>query len=281
MLEKGFQKAVKYESKLRLALCGPTGSGKTYTSLVLGQRIANIMGELVRPAPRIALVDTERGSASKYADLFDFDVLELQSFNPREYVKAIKLAEEGGYGVLVIDSLSHAWAGKDGALEMVDNAAATSGNSNKWVAWRTVTPEHNKLVDAMLGSNLHLIVTMRSKMGYIQTTDQNGKAIIQKIGMQPIQRDGIEYEFDIVGDMDVSNTLIVSKTRCPELTQAVVHRPDASLADRIMTWLHGVEIPFCQVHECQYQWTKSKTGKSGWAHRASDGTWCAPGLKLT
>ena len=108
-----FTKATKQEAKLRLALAGPSGSGKTYTAL----QIATHLG-----GP-IALVDTERGSARKYADLFSFDVLELDSFHPERYIEAIHEAEEAGYAVLILDSLSHAWAGKDGALELVDKAA--------------------------------------------------------------------------------------------------------------------------------------------------------------
>jgi len=225
-----FKPAVKYQSRLRLALIGPAGSGKTYSSL----NIARYLGD------KVALVDTEHGSASKYADLFRFDVLELTSFSPQVYVDAIRAAV--GYDVLILDSLSHAWMGKDGALELVDRAAKRAGNS--FAAWREVTPLHNMLVETMLSSPLHLIVTMRSKMAYVvEMDDKTKKTTVRKVGMQPVQRDGLEYEFDVVADMDVDNTLIVSKTRCPALKGQVIPCPGEEVASTLKAWLAGEPAP--------------------------------------
>jgi len=111
-----FQKATKRQSKMRLALIGPSGSGKTYTALTLATALSK----------NIAVIDTERGSASLYSDKFDFDVLELHTFNPQHYIDSIEAAAKAGYTVVVIDSLSHAWEGEGGALEMVDNITAKS-----------------------------------------------------------------------------------------------------------------------------------------------------------
>ena len=230
-----FRPAVKTESKLRMAIAGPSGSGKTYTSLLIAKRLAN--------GGPVAVIDTERGSASKYSDIVGFDVLELESFAPQRYVEAIQAAESAGYTVLVIDSLSHAWTGKDGALEMVDRAAARSQSSNSFAAWREVTPHHNALVNAMLGANLHLIVTMRSKQEYVQEKDERtGKTSVRKIGLAPVQRDGMEYEFDVFGEMDNANKLIVSKSRCPALNEAVISKPDAKVAETLLGWLAGAPV---------------------------------------
>jgi hypothetical protein len=226
-----FQKATKKQAKLRLALIGPSGSGKTYTALTLATHLV--------PGGRIAVIDTERGSASKYADLFTFDVQEPESFHPRTYIEAIAEAQAAGYDVLVIDSLSHAWMGRDGALELVDKAAKRNPSGNSFAAWRDVTPLHNALVDALLATKLHIIVTMRSKMEYVQEKDERGKTVIRKVGLQPIQRDGLEYEFDVVGDMDVDNTLVVTKTRCSVLAGAVISKPGKPLADTLAHWLDG------------------------------------------
>jgi len=233
-----FVKATKHEAKLRLALAGPSGSGKTYTAL----QIATHLG-----GP-IALVDTERGSACKYADLFNFDVLGLDSFHPQRYIDAIHDAEDAGYAVLILDSLSHAWAGKDGALELVDKAAkrlaATyrSGKEDSFAAWREVTPVHNALVDAMVQSRLHLIVTMRTKTEYVVET-KDGKTAPRKIGLAPIQRDGLEYEFDVFADLDQDNTLIVHKTRCPTLSGGVFRKAGKEVADILNNWLQGEAVP--------------------------------------
>lgn len=231
-----FTPATKKQARLRMALIGPSGSGKTYTALTL----ASAFG-------KVAVIDTERGSASKYADKFTFDVLELTNYDPREYVKAIGEAARAGYDVLVIDSLSHAWNASGGVLEMVDRAAARSQSKNSFTAWRDVTPLHNALVDAMLTAPLHIIVTMRAKTEYVlEQVERNGRHITEprKVGMAPVQRDGIEYEFDVVGDMDVENNFAVSKTRCSALTGGVFNRPGEDLARVLKAWLtDGEPLP--------------------------------------
>jgi len=228
-----FQKAVKAKSKARIGLIGPSGSGKTYTALLLATHMGN----------RIALIDTEHGSASKYADEFDFDTLWLDNYHPKNYIEAIKAAGEAGYDVLIIDSLSHAWAGTDGALDLADKNAAKYGG-NRFAAWRDVTPLHNQLIEAILSSPCHVIATMRSKMEYIQTTDEKGRTVIRKVGMAPIQREGMEYEFDVVGELDIDHNFIVSKTRCKALDGAIIKCPGKELADTLKAWLSdGAEMP--------------------------------------
>lgn len=226
-----FKKAEKKQSYLRMALIGPAGSGKTYSALAVGSVLAQANGK------PLAVIDTEHGSASKYADLWPFDVLELESFDPRRYVEAIQAAQEAGYGVLVIDSLSHAWMGKDGALELVDRAAARTQSKNSFGAWRDVTPLHNQLVEAILSSRMHIIATMRAKTEYLVEQDERGKQSIRKAGLAPVQRDGLEYEFDVTGDLTQENNLIISKTRCPALAGAVIQRPGAQLANTLLDWL--------------------------------------------
>ncbi|PSR24736.1 ATP-binding protein [Sulfobacillus thermosulfidooxidans] len=224
---KQFHKATKTSSYLRMALVGPSGSGKTYSSL----RIATALGA------RVAVIDSERGSASKYADEFAFDVLELDTFAPQEYIEAIHAAGDAHYDVLIIDSLSHAWMGKGGVLEMHDAATAHERGGNSYTAWRTVSPEHNRLVDEILRAPLHLIATMRSKIAYVQEKDDRGKTVVRKVGLQPVQRDGLDFEFDVVGDMDQTNRLVISKTRCRALAQAVIRQPGDEVARTLKAWL--------------------------------------------
>jgi hypothetical protein len=225
-----FAKASKAQAKARVALMGVTGSGKTYTAL----KIATDMGGAV------ALIDTEHGTASKYADQFSFDTLSLTSYEPDTYVAAIKAAV--GYDVLVIDSLSHAWAGKNGALEQVDQIAKRSNSGNKFQAWGDVTPMQQRLVEAMLSFPGHLIITMRSKMEYVLEENERGKKVPRKIGLAPVQRDGIEYEFDVVGDLNLMHELIVTKTRCPALDGAIVLKGDG-IGATLKAWLEDGEAP--------------------------------------
>lgn len=229
-----FHKATKRTARLRLALIGPSGSGKTYSSLA----IATHLVDAGNGRGRIAVIDTEHGSASKYSDEFSFDVLELGSFDPRTYIDAIQAAEQERYDVLIIDSLTHGWSGKGGALELVDNAAKRSRSNNTFTAWRDVTPLHNALVDAMIGSSCHIIATMRSKSEYALETDPNtGKLTPRKLGLAPIQREGMDYEFDVVGDIDLDHVLLIGKTRCKALDRASFSPPGRQFAQILKNWL--------------------------------------------
>lgn len=228
-----FQKATKFASKLRMAINGPSGSGKTWTALCLATALAGDGG--------VAVIDTEHGSASKYADIFNFDVDNLDQHSPEAFVAAINEAERAGYAVLVIDSISHEWMGNGGVLEIVDTAAKRMKSHNTFNAWGEGTPKHNRFIDAIVRSKLHIICTMRSKEEYVQ--ERNGdRTVIRKVGLAPIQRDGIIYEFDIVGDLDHEHNMIISKSRCSALADAVIPHPDGSLAATIRSWLDG-ELP--------------------------------------
>jgi hypothetical protein len=222
-----FTHATKKQAKLRLAIIGPSGSGKTYTALTIATGLGG----------KIAVIDTEHGSASKYSDIFDFDTLELSEFAPITYVEAIGAAASAGYDVLIIDSLSHAWIGKGGALEQVDNIAKRTQSHNTFTAWRDVTPSHNAMVEAIVQSPCHVIVTMRSKTEYVMETNEKGKITPRKVGVAPIQRDGLEYEFDVVADMTLDNDLIISKTRCPAMFGKIVNKPTAEFTAPLVKWL--------------------------------------------
>lgn len=222
-----FQKATKAAAKLRLALVGPSGSGKTFTALSLASNLAK----------KIAVVDTEHGSASKYADLFDFDALDLDSFSPQKYIDAINIAQKAGYQALVIDSLSHAWIGRGGVLEMHGDAEKRTKNS--FAAWRDVTPEQNRLIETILQSDLHVIATMRAKTEYSMDKDDRGKTQVKSVGLAPVQRDGMEYEFDVVAHLDHENNFIVQKTRCPALSGKIFNRAGADVAGVLEAWLEG------------------------------------------
>lgn len=236
-----FKKAVKTQAKLRLALCGLAGSGKTYTALAIADALAKHI-RATGGVGKIAVIDSERGSASLYADKFEFDVAELESFSPLEYVTKIKEAEDLGYDIIITDSLSHAWAGKDGALDQKDKAAERSSSGNSWTAWRSVTPKHNALVDSLVGSKAHIIATMRQKMEYVQDKDEKGRTEIKKVGLAAIQREGMEYEFTLVGDIDHTHTLKISKTRIDGIDMGdMFEKPGADFARRLYAWLTSGE----------------------------------------
>lgn len=229
MTDFTFAPATKEQAKARVAFAGPSGSGKTYTALVT----ALTFGQ------KVAVIDTEHRSASKYSDLFKFHTLAMHRYDPRDLVKALAIAGQSGFEVVVVDSLSHFWSGADGMLEQVDRAAP---KGNNFAGWKEARPMERAMLDALLGYPGHVVVTMRTKTAYEITTDDRGKSKPVKIGLKPEQRDGIEYEFDIVGDLDVGHRLTVSKSRCAPLADAVIDKPGEEFAQQILDWL-GDGVP--------------------------------------
>lgn len=229
-----FEEATKDAAKARIALTGPAGAGKTYTALML----AFALGE------KVAVVDTERGSASKYVGRngWRFQTLKPISFAPLSLVDHLGKAAGAGSDVLIIDSLSHYWEGTDGMLEQVDRR---SGASKFTSGWKVVRPEERRMLDAILAYPGHIIVTLRSKQEYVLETNDRGKQEPKRVGMKPIQRDGVEYEFDLVGDMDLSNTLTVSKSRIEGVEMGSTHpHPGVDLATKVAEFLaDGAEVP--------------------------------------
>lgn len=224
-------KAVKFKEKLRLAIDGPTGAGKTYTALNIAKYFGNNL--------KTVLIDTERNSARKFADIFSFNHLPLNNHHPTNYRDAVQHCVDEGYEIIIVDSWSHAWMGEDGALALVDRAAERSRSKNTFIPWREVTPIHNKMVDAFLRAPVHLIVTMRSKMEYVMEKDSSGKFVVNKIGLKPIQREGVEYEFDVIGDMNESNTMTISKSRCPKVSGKQYPMPGKEFAQILFAWCEG------------------------------------------
>jgi len=225
-----FVSARKVKTFLRLGIVGPAGSGKTYSALAILSALLS--------GGRIALIDTEAGSAALYGGIFNFDTVVLSDFHPRNYVDAIGLAHREGYDGVIIDSLTHAWAGTGGVLEMHDAATRKSKTGNTWAAWRDVTPAHTALVDTMLQTPIHLIATMRTKVEYAQV-DENGKSKIKKLGAKPIQQEGMDYEFGVVLEMDLDNVACVIKTRCPALRGKAFQDPGPQVAKILKDWLES------------------------------------------
>ena len=228
-----FQKAERKKARLRLALCGPAGSGKTYSALLIAQGLGG----------RIALIDTEHESGSLYADLCEFDTASLTPpYTPEKYKNAIQEAEQAGYSVLIIDSFSHAWAGEGGLLDMHDKAAAAMRSGNSFTAWREITPQHNALVEAVLGARLHVIATLRTKTAYDLVDDGNGKKKPVKIGLAPVQREGVDYEFTSVFDMSIDSHVATATKDRTRLFDGKHFTPGIETGQVLMNWLEtGVD----------------------------------------
>jgi hypothetical protein len=183
-----FAKATRKQSKLRAALIGASGSGKTHGALMIAKGLGG----------KTAVIDTENGSAALYSNMHEFDVMCLEApYSPEKYIDAIKLAEKCGYDVLIIDSATHEWTG---CLDLLDKVAKASYKGDTWRAWNDITPRHNAFLEAIVSSNMHIIVTCRAKT---ETARQeiDGKTKVVKLGLKTEQRDGFEYEFTVVLDL--------------------------------------------------------------------------------
>lgn len=229
-----FEKAMRKKARLRLALTGPSGSGKTYSALLVAKGIGG----------RIAVIDTEKGSASLYSDVAEFDVLELDPpFTPERFIEAINAAEQAGYDSLIIDSITHEWGGVGGCLELVDTIAKTKYRGNSWSAWSEINPRHRAFLDAILRSSMHIIATMRSKTETAQV-EENGRKKVAKLGMKSEQRDGVEYEFTTVLDIGhETHHAIASKDRTKLFSNSDPVVLSEQTGKQLLNWLESGADP--------------------------------------
>ena len=216
-----FQRASKKQSKLRLLLEGPSGSGKTFSALTLASGLGK----------KVAVLDTEKGSAQLYSSEFNFDVCELiPPYSPEKYTDAIKFAEEQGYDVLIIDSISHEWSAEGGCLDI------QSKLGGKYQDWAKVTPRHNKFVESILQSGMHIIATARTKYDY-GISQSGGKMKVEKLGTKTEQRDGLEFEFTTVLRLNQNHMFEASKDR----THLFGNKEGVLTSDHskmLLDWLH-------------------------------------------
>lgn len=240
-----FIPAVKDEARLRMLLAGPPGSGKTFSALSMATELA--------AGGRIAVIDTEFGTSRKYADMFSFDLVELrgtdtngglvqhtvngkrfEGFHPDLAVEYIRMAEKGGYAVIVLDSATHFYKGPGGLLDIVQTTGQKKFNNNTYAAWNEGAKIQARLVDAIVQSGIHVIVTTRTKVEY-KEGERRGQMI--KVGTQVEQREGWEYEFDVVMEITTDHVGHVTKSRCFELSDRSFKNPGPEVVRILNDWL--------------------------------------------
>ena len=201
-----FRKAERKKIKLKIAYSAPSGAGKTYSALLTAFGICGDWS-------KVAVIDTENGSAELYSHLGEFSVCPIEPpFTAEKYIEAIKGAVAAGFEVLIIDSLSHAWSGDGGMLQQHDDIVRKSKSGNGYVAWRDIDPIYTSLVDCILQSNIDIIATLRAKDAYIETND-GGRKGYKKVGLAPIFRDGVEYEFTVFFELTQDHYASPTKDR--------------------------------------------------------------------
>ncbi len=219
------RKSERSKAKIKMALQGPSGAGKTLSALLIAQGLTN--GNLAK----VAIIDTENGSADLYSHLGNYNVLTLESpHSPERYMEAIDVCLNAGMEVIILDSISHAWD------YLIDYHSSLPGNS--FTNWAKITPRQKAFVDKILQCNAHIISTMRVKQDYV-LSEKNGKMVPEKVGLKAIQRDEISYEFTIVFDIDSKHFAVSSKDR----TQLFEGKPpftiNTSTGKKILDWCNS------------------------------------------
>jgi len=219
--------AERKQAKIKMGLQAPSGAGKTYSSLLLAYGLVNNWS-------RIAIIDTENHSADLYAHLGNYQVLALeQPYSPERYIQAIEICQKAGIEVIIIDSISHEWEGIGGILDI---HGAMMGNS--FTNWAKVTPRHNNFVQKILQSNSHIIATIRSKQDYV-LSEKNGKMIPEKVGLKGVTREGLDYEFTVVLELDLKHQATATKDR----TGLFMDKPSFIITQEtgkhILTWCNA------------------------------------------
>jgi hypothetical protein len=200
------RKAKRGERYLKIGIGGISGSGKTLGALRMAH---GICGDW----EKICVIDTENNSADLYAHLGGYSVLALSKFSPHDYIEAIQTVQENGFEVCIIDSLSHEWFGPGGVLELMDNLRKTSKSTSSFVGWAEATPIHQKFINSWLQAKMHIIATLRQKDEFVLEQNEKGKYAPKKIGLKNVQREGLDYEFDLLFSIHQNHTCSVEKDR--------------------------------------------------------------------
>jgi hypothetical protein len=228
------QKVTRPQTKIRIALQGCAGSGKTYSSLLLAHGLCNDW-------TKIALLDSEHQSAGLYSNLGPFNVLNLEPpFNPDKYIEAINICEEAGIQVIVVDSLSHTWE------SLLEIHGAMPGNS--YNNWNKLIPDHNKLIAKILNSTSHIIATVRSKCEYV-ITEKDGRKIVEKFSTKPFFKEGYEFDFTLVFDIDTDHQAVCSKDRTQLFAQKIPFKIEANTGLKIRDWCLSSSVPFEELED--------------------------------
>ena len=232
------RKAERRNAKIKLALQGPSGSGKTYSALQIAKGLTELNN--------VVVIDTKNYSADLYDHIGDFNVIDIvKPYSPEKYIQAIEDSVKAGMKVIIIDSLSHEWEGEGGILDIHSHLAG-----NSFTNWAKVTPRHNAVVQAILNADAHVIATFRTKQDYV-LTDKNGKMVPEKVGLKSVTRDGMDYEFTIVFDIDVAHNCVASKDRTGLFVSDLPFKANDITGKRIFNWCERGKLSISQqIHAC-------------------------------
>lgn len=224
--KSGFiKKAQRSQTKIKMGLGGVSGGGKTYSALLIADGLVGLKDTVV--------IDTENGSANLYSHLGDYSVLPFAPpYHPQRFVKAIQLAVEEGFKCIIIDSMSAAWEGTGGILDLHNKYGG------KFSDWAKVTPLHREFLDAILQSPVHVICTMRKKQDYAMAV-KDGKNVVEKLGLKEVQKEGVEYDLSLNLDIDINHMATSSKDRTGLFVDKPPFKITKKVGETIKQWCLG------------------------------------------
>lgn len=171
----GFRKAKAEQAALKIGIYGPPGAGKTFTSLLMAEGLAQASGR------RVAYVDTEHGtdfyckavpSRSVHPEAFDFDALYTRSIT--DVVSAVQGLDPATYGVVVLDSVTHLWEAAMAAYR----GPRTKEGGIPITAWGRIKKPYKDLMSFLLSSPLHVIICGRQGLVYEKNEDTGESAVV-------------------------------------------------------------------------------------------------------
>jgi hypothetical protein len=237
------RQATRTKAKIRLGLSAVSGGGKTYSAIKIAKGLSR--GDLTK----VAIIDTENGSADLYAHLGNYNVLTLHPpYTPERYVECIKSCEEAGMEVIIVDSITHEWNGKGGILEI-----HSSMTGNSFTNWSSLTPRHQKFIDAILQSKCHVITTVRRKQDYDLSKDSNGKTKVEKAGLKEETREGFEYELTANIELDIKHNATALKDRTGLFMDKPAFTPSEETGKMLLDW--------CEMGDTPIEWKLSLATK--------------------
>lgn len=227
------EKATRHKSKLRIGMFGPSGAGKTYSSLLMAKGLCGDWEKVI-------VIDTERRSAGLYDHLGPYNTLPFDPpYTPERYIEAIKACEQAGMEVIIIDSISHEWDGPGGVIEISNNMPG-----NSFTNWGKLTPRHNRFIDTILQSSAHVICCGRAKQDYVLSENDRGKQVPTKVGLKAVTRDGFDYEMTLAFDIDIKHNAESAKDRTGLFADKPAFKISEQTGEQLSEWVNGgKELP--------------------------------------
>jgi hypothetical protein len=217
---------------ISIGLSGGSGTGKTYTALLLASGMADAKAGM-KGAP-IAFIDTENRRGLHYRDAFpqmlghyvDFGPTdkngELIGYPPERWIALIDAAEKRGVHAMVIDSFSHAWEGINGVLDLqaAELERLSGGDEKKaervgQLAWAAIKPRYRRLINRIIRSDVNTIICTRAKP-VMQNPDfkGGGNARATKLRRRDVPWD-VAADADLVFEMTAMVVLDPAAPGCP------------------------------------------------------------------